>query len=335
MEKVLIFSQEQKSLIWSRFVGPNGGTQEEARHFVEVCETFGLNPLLGDIVFQKYETKQGARTNFITTRDGLLRIAAQHPDYIGAPCAAEVREGDEFEFIPSEGNVRHVFGQKRGNIIGAYAVLYHKRFRPCAVFVNFAEYFKANARSQRKNGQGGSPIWDAMPTAMIVKIAEVFVLRRQFPLGGLYTAEEMGLEEFKSEQVDFITDPEKSPENNKPEPLKSAHQHKLKEEQPADEEPQSSPKEENQLNPTGNTNSKGFILKQYDSGVSPSGIPYAKLHVVDQESKEEKLVLAKGVESVELTRQIPEEEAFLMDIREENGYLFLESVNNVEAGAVS
>ena len=34
-----------------------------------------------------------------------------------------------------------------------------------------------------------------MPSAMIQKIAEVFVLRRQFPLGGLYTREEMSLEE--------------------------------------------------------------------------------------------------------------------------------------------
>ncbi|MEM1504662.1 hypothetical protein RG959_14720 [Domibacillus sp. 8LH] len=107
MEKALDFSWEQKSLIWSRFVGPNGRTQEEARHFVEVCETFELNPILDDIVFQKYETRQGARTNFITIGDGLLRIAAQDPNYVGAPCAAEVREGDELELIPSEGNVRH------------------------------------------------------------------------------------------------------------------------------------------------------------------------------------------------------------------------------------
>jgi hypothetical protein len=63
---------------------------------VEVCETLGLNPLVGDIVFQKYETKQDTRTNFITTRDGLLCIAAQHPDYVGAPCAVEVREDDNF-----------------------------------------------------------------------------------------------------------------------------------------------------------------------------------------------------------------------------------------------
>lgn len=34
-----------------------------------------------------------------------------------------------------------------------------------------------------------------MPSAMIQKVAEVFTLRRQFPLGGIVTAEEMGTEE--------------------------------------------------------------------------------------------------------------------------------------------
>ena len=59
MEKVLTFTNEQKSLIWNRFVQPTNGTQEEANHFIEVCETFGLNPLLGDIVFQRYESNNG------------------------------------------------------------------------------------------------------------------------------------------------------------------------------------------------------------------------------------------------------------------------------------
>ncbi|MEM1505618.1 recombinase RecT [Domibacillus sp. 8LH] len=286
-------------------------------------------------MFQKYETKQGARTNFLTTRDGLLRIAAQHPDYVGAPCAAEVREGDEFELIPSEGTVRHVFGQKRGNIIGAYAVMNHKRFRPCAVFVNFQEYLEANAHSQREGGQGGSPMWDAMPSAMIIKVAEVIVLRRQFPLGGLYTAEEMGLEEFKSEQADLVPDYQESLERATPESAQPIHHQEREEDPPSDEEPKSNSKEESQPNSFEETKSKGFVLKYYDSGVSPSGIPYAKLYVVDQESKKEKLVLAKGEESIELTRQIPEEGTFLMDVREENGYLFLESVNHVEVGATS
>ena len=171
MEKVLTFTNEQKSLIWNRFVQPANGTQEEANHFIEVCETFGLNPLLGDIVFQRYETKNGPNTSFITTRDGLLRVATTQDGYVGPPNANVVREGDTFEFIPSEGSVRHEFGQKRGPILGAYAVMHHKRFRPVAVFVDFQEYFQANS-GELNSKYGNKNTWDKMPSAMIQKIAE-------------------------------------------------------------------------------------------------------------------------------------------------------------------
>jgi len=116
MEKATTFSNEEKSLIWSRFIKPANGTQEEAAHFIQVCEQFGLNPLLGDIVFQRYETKRGAKTQFITTRDGLLRVSTRQPSYVGPPNANVVKEGDDFEFIPSEGSVKHKFGSKRGKV---------------------------------------------------------------------------------------------------------------------------------------------------------------------------------------------------------------------------
>ena len=140
------------------------------------------------------KVKMDPYTTFITTRDGLLRVATSQEGYVGPPNANVVREGDTFEFIPSEGSVRHEFGQKRGQILGAYAVMHHKRFRPVAVFVDFQEYFQANS-GELNNRYGNKNVWDRMPSAMIQKIAEVFVLRRQFPLGGLYTREEMSLEE--------------------------------------------------------------------------------------------------------------------------------------------
>ena len=65
----------------------------------------------------------------------------------------------------------------------------HTRRGKLPVVVDFAEYFNANAQS--KNGR--SPIWDHYPVAMIQKVAEVSALRRQFPLGGIVAAEEMGL----------------------------------------------------------------------------------------------------------------------------------------------
>ncbi len=48
-KKVLNFTDEQKSLIWERFVAPHRGTNAALYHFIEVCETFGLNPILNDI----------------------------------------------------------------------------------------------------------------------------------------------------------------------------------------------------------------------------------------------------------------------------------------------
>lgn len=339
MEKVLSFSNEQKSLIWKRFVEPEGGTQDEAKHFVEVCETFGLNPLLGDIVFQKYETRQGPRVNFITTRDGLLRVAAQSPDYVGAPVANVVREGDDFEFIPSEGTVKHKFGKKRGKILGAYAILKHRRFHPVAVFVDFDEYYKANAYSQG----GKSPIWDKMPSAMIQKIAEVFVLRRQFPLGGLYTQEEMGMDDLEhgnGGNIQVTQTPQTVPSQQE------EKQGEIETEQDNIQESNSSEQENQQVEPEkeerhgeeSQISSGGqYVLVDYEAGISPSGIPFAKVKVQKQDSSETMLVLAKGDEGVRLAEAIPKNQPFDMEIREENGFHFLESVSvngqTIEPGA--
>ncbi|MFD1362776.1 RecT family recombinase [Lentibacillus salinarum] len=367
MEKALTFSSEQKSLIWERFIQPVGGTEAEAMQFVEICETFGLNPLLGDIVFQRYNTKNGPKTNFITTRDGLLRVASHQPDFVGAPNAGVVKEGDEFEFIPSEGDVKHKFGTKRGEILGAYAVMYHRRFRPVSVFVDFEEYFKANAKSQQP--KGGSPIWDSMPSAMITKVAEVFVLKRQFPLGGLYTAEEMGIDDIGVQSNAGATQPVQSPETLSADSSAQNEKEKkatsgTKQEKPEQEAQQTEPRNdqtEQQKNPDnkqddqpteektaekeqepqeqqetqqneqpsndGSANGREYILENFKSGTSPSGVPFAKISVTDQETGKEQLVLAKGQEALDLTAQIPEEQPFNMEVREENGFLFLESVN--------
>lgn len=66
----------------------------------------GLNPLLGDVVFQKFETKYGPKTSFVTTRDGLLRVTVRDENYVGPPISNVVREGDQFEFLPADGCVK-------------------------------------------------------------------------------------------------------------------------------------------------------------------------------------------------------------------------------------
>jgi len=294
---------------------PAKGTQEEANHFIEVCETFGLNPLLGDIVFQRYETKNGPNTSFITTRDGLLRVATTQEGYVGPPNANVVREGDTFEFIPSEGSVRHEFGQKRGPILGAYAVMHHKRFRPVAVFVDFQEYFQANS-GELNSKYGNKNTWDKMPSAMIQKIAEVFVLRRQFPLGGLYTREEMSLEENDNGNSGNMDVPMKSnPAPNKQDVVAGNQQI-----------PEPNTQQSNDENIEG-----VFILQSFEKGVSPQKVPFAKLNVMDKSSNEISLVLVKGKQDViDSLSHIQMGQELALVIKKESGFNFLEEFSYIQ-----
>ncbi|MEQ2529165.1 RecT family recombinase [Bacillaceae bacterium CLA-AA-H227] len=188
MEKAMVFTEEQKSLIWRTKVQPKNGTSDDARIFVEVCEQYGLNPLLGDIVFNRYETANGPVVNFIVTRDAYLKAAMRDKDFVKC-VSAVIREGDHFE-MDIDGNVIHKFGVKRGKIISAWAFAEHAFRGKLPVVVDFEEYFNANAKSRN----GRSPVWDSMPSAMIQKVAEVAALRRQFPLGGIVAAEELGMD---------------------------------------------------------------------------------------------------------------------------------------------
>jgi phage recombination protein Bet len=354
-EKVITFTQEEKSLIFNRFVAPVNGSTEEALHFISYCETLGLNPLLGDVIFQKFETKQGPRTTFVTTRDGLMRVAARDENYVGPPISNVVREGDHFEFVPSEGAVIHKFGQKRGRILGAYAVLYHKQYRPFACWADFAEYFSANAKSQN----GRSYIWDQYPSIMIGKVAESFALKRQFPIvGGLTTEEEMGLDHNITVQVDMqdppnhqsshlqqpVTSEQVSPlketevevknvntaveYKNKPESVfneeyKEANELPIGPYQPSQTEKGKS----EQPHPSDVQNSNGEMveIEKVDIGTSNSGIPFAKVFTI-KNNGQKLMLLAKGEEHVAIARSLKSGDTANVEIVEENGFHFLKGV---------
>lgn len=317
MKKMITLSNEEKSLIWTRFIQTVNGTQDEAEHFFKVCEQFGLNPLLGDIVFQRYETKNGARTQFITTRDGLLRVASRQSDYVGPPNANVVKEGDHFEFLPAEGTVKHKFGSKRGKILGAYAIMKHKRHNPVAVFVDFDEYYQAN--SGKLNSRYGNPnVWDKMPSAMIVKIAEVFVLRRQFPLGGLYTREEMGLEE-DLQLVSDSTLTQQDIKNNQPQPQQNQSKQQRKQIKPIPIQEQEKEKNSPQKKKI------KVILKNFEVKESASGKSYGMCDVADK-SNNHFNVLVKNDEMINELQNISLDTQLEMSVYKENSFLFLDQI---------
>lgn len=179
--KLIEFTQEQKSLIWNTKVSPNKGNEQDVKAFISVCEEYGLNPLLGDIVFQKFETKYGPRVSYLITRDAYLKYAMRQDDFQNL-LSGVVKEGDQFEVDAVEGVPIHKFGEKRGKIVGAWAVVKSKTRGNTFKFADYQEYHSALSSK--------NPVWNSMPSAMITKVAESMALKTTFPLGVVFSSDD-------------------------------------------------------------------------------------------------------------------------------------------------
>lgn len=169
---VAAFNPEQVELI-KRTVA-KGATNDELSMFMYLANRYELDPFAKEIWF----IKRGSDPTIMTSRDGYLKIAQANPDYLGLISFA-VCEGDHFEIDAANYSVTHKFGTKRGNILGAWARCDRKGRSPQICFVPYKEYAATG------------PVWKQYPSAMIQKVAEVFVLKRQFGISGLVTREEL------------------------------------------------------------------------------------------------------------------------------------------------
>lgn len=185
-QPVVTFSKDQADLI-KRTVAKDA-TNDELQMFLYLAGQYGLDPFRKEIWFWK----QGGRPTIMTSRDGYLKIAQSDPNYDGL-IGGVVKEGDTFEFMPSDCTVKHSFAAKRGVILGAWAIAFHKSRKPVACFVEFKEYNQPN-----------KDVWQKYPSAMIQKVAEAFVLKRQFAISGLVTQEEIGSPEYEPTQTDYM-----------------------------------------------------------------------------------------------------------------------------------
>jgi phage recombination protein Bet len=181
MTKVLEFTTEQKSLIWTTKVAHTGATPDDAAAFVMVCEENGLNPLTGDVVFKRYEGKNGPSVSYIVTRDGLLKHVYRQDDFVSIN-AGVVRQGDHFKFDLNNEVIEHDFNSERGPVIGAWAVLKTKSRGNTMDFVDYSEYRDALGPK--------NDLWYNMPSAMIKKVAQSMVIRLAFPLGVQFQSED-------------------------------------------------------------------------------------------------------------------------------------------------
>ncbi|WP_206922587.1 phage recombination protein Bet [Alicyclobacillus suci] len=179
------YSREQIDTI-KRTVA-KGVTDAELEMFLTLCARYQLDPFLKEIWCYKRQKKDrngqyvddpNAPAIIMTSRDGYLKVAQRDENFDGLKSFV-VREGDDFEIDAINDTVKHKFGTKRGKIVGAWAICYHKTRRPVICFVDFNEY------------NAGSQVWNKYPSAMIQKVAEAFALKRQFGISGLVTHEEL------------------------------------------------------------------------------------------------------------------------------------------------
>ena len=166
------YNKEQVELIKNTVA--KGATDDELKMFLYLAKQYNLDPFKNEIWFVKYNGK----TNIMTSRDGYLKYAQMNDEFEGL-ISFVVREGDEFEIDAAEYKIKHKFGAKRGPILGAWARCDRKGKKPFIAYVDFQEYNKKNNT------------WNTYPSAMIQKVAEVFVLKRAFGINGLVTKEEI------------------------------------------------------------------------------------------------------------------------------------------------
>lgn len=186
------YNQEQVNLIKNTVA--KGATNDELQMFMYLANQYSLDPFKREIWFMKYNNQ----TTIMTSRDGYLKYAQLNEDFEGL-MSFVVRENDVFEIDASEYKVTHKFGAKRGSILGAWARCDRKDKKPFIAYVEFTEYNK------------GNQIWKSYPSAMIQKVAEVFVLKRAFGINGLVTKEEIDAEEVvivEDDKPQTITQPQ-------------------------------------------------------------------------------------------------------------------------------
>lgn len=147
-----------------------GTTKVELAYFINVCKTVDLNPFIKEIWC--YKDNRGNLLVF-AGRDGFLAKAQRNPAFAGIR-SSEVCQEDEFKIDIANNNITHEFGkEKRGAIIGAYALAFRKDGEPTIEYVDFGTYNKGRAA------------WKTHPAEMIKKVAETHALKKGFGISGI------------------------------------------------------------------------------------------------------------------------------------------------------
>jgi hypothetical protein len=153
----------------------------ELGFFLSVAKQQGLSPFNKEIWCYKDH-----KNNLIifTGRDGMLKKAQENPLFNGLR-SSDIREKDEFSADIPNGIITHkitqVSTEKRGNIIGAYCIVFRKDGEHTIELVDVTDYDK------------GMLIWKSHKSDMIKKVAEQKALKKSFGFSGLQLEDEFDI----------------------------------------------------------------------------------------------------------------------------------------------
>lgn len=170
-------------------------TMQEVVMFMNLCKFNGLNPWLKEAYLIKFGSEPAT---IVAGKESFTKKAEANPKFDGFEAGIIVVNEDQ-ELIYRNGSMK-LPGE---TIVGGYAEVWRKdRSHSCREEVSFEEY-----AGRKKDGTLNRQ-WASKPATMIRKVAPVHALREAFPgtLGGMYSAEERGVEEPIDVEVTEVVD---------------------------------------------------------------------------------------------------------------------------------
>ena len=168
-------------------------TLPEFKFFATLCKARKLNPFLKEAYCIKFGNQPA---QIVVGKDAVLKRAILHPMYDGMESGIIVLTANG-EVIERKGTFR----LNTETLVGGWATVYRKNWaHPIYCSVSFDEVAQ-KTRDGRLNSN-----WGSKGATMVEKVAKVRALRETFieDLGGMYEAEEVGVELPKDEEKERI-----------------------------------------------------------------------------------------------------------------------------------
>ena len=184
----LDYSQDEIKVIKDSVA--KGTTDIELKYFLSVCKSTGLNPFMKEIWCYK---DQKNNLLVFAGRDGFLSNAQKNINY-GGIRSCDICANDEFilDMINPKNN-KHIIAKERGNLLGAYAIVFRKDGEPTISYVDFKSYDR------------GYNAWKSHPAAMIKKVAETQALKLAFGMSGIQSEHEFDIDQSKNIAIPINT----------------------------------------------------------------------------------------------------------------------------------